>query len=197
MSPRLLRQLRLAAREQLDNLIFVVNCNLQRLDGPVRGNGKIIQELETIFRGVGWNVLKTVLGEANGTHSLRRTKRSVVDRLTQLVDGEYQKFYAEGPVYATNIFSKVTCGLVDMVRGYSDQRLRKLRVGGHDPQKVYAAYNAAIEHKGSPTVVLAKTVKGYGLGAAGEGMNITHRQKRMNEEELRHFSRSFQYSTVG
>ena len=189
--PEALAAITLAAREQLDNLIFVVNCNLQRLDGPVRGNGKIIQELETIFRGVGWNVLKTVWGTEWDPLFAKDKEGVLVDRLTQLVDGEYQKFYAEGPVYAHKHIFEGDPRLESMVRGYSDQQLRKLRVGGHDPQKVYAAYNAAIEHKGSPTVILAKTVKGYGLGAAGEGMNITHQQKKMNEEELRHFRDRF------
>jgi pyruvate dehydrogenase E1 component len=189
--PETLAAISLAVREKLDNLIFVVNCNLQRLDGPVRGNGKIIQELETIFRGVGWNTLKVVWGSEWDPLFAKDSEGLLVKRLTELVDGEYQKFYFEGPLYAHQRIFAGDPRLAAMVSDYSEADLRKIRVGGHDSRKVFAAYAAAVRHRGSPTVILAKTVKGYGLGAAGEGMNVTHQQKTLNEEELRKFRDRF------
>jgi pyruvate dehydrogenase E1 component len=189
--PETLAALTLAVREELDNLIFVVNCNLQRLDGPVRGNGKIIQELETIFRGLGWNAIKVIWGSEWDALFAKDAEQLLRDRLTKLVDGEYQRFYVEGPAYARKYIFDHDPRLQRMIEGYSEDQLRHLRVGGHDPQKVYAAFHAAVRHRGSPTVVLAKTVKGYGLGAAGEGMNITHQQKKLNEEELHAFRDRF------
>ena len=189
--PETLAAITLATREKLDNLVFVVNCNLQRLDGPVRGNGKIIQELETVFRGVGWNTLKVIWGSEWDPLFAKDDEGLLVKRLTDLVDGEYQKFYLEGPLYAHKRIFSGDPRLAAMVNGYSEDDLRKLRVGGHDPRKVYAVYKAAINHHGAPTVILAKTVKGYGLGAAGEGMNITHQQKKLNDDELRYFRDRF------
>jgi pyruvate dehydrogenase E1 component len=190
--PETLGALTLASREQLDNLIFVINCNLQRLDGPVRGNGKIVQELETAFRGAGWNVIKVIWGsdwdpliEADNTGLL-------VQRMTETLDGEYQKYVVEPGSYIRQHFFGKYPELVELVKGYTDEQLHALRRGGHDPLKVYAAYKAAVEHQGSPTVILAKTVKGYGLGEAGEGRNVTHQQKKLNEEELRFFRDRFE-----
>jgi pyruvate dehydrogenase E1 component len=189
--PETLGALTLASREQLENLIFVINCNLQRLDGPVRGNGKIIQELEAIFRGAGWNVIKVIWGSdwdpllAKDEHGL------LVRRMDEVVDGYYQKYSVEPGSYTRQHFFGVHPELLKMVEHLSDEQIRKLRRGGHDPEKVYAAYQAAVEHRGSPTVILAKTVKGYGLGESGEGRNITHQQKKMNEEELREFRNRF------
>jgi len=190
--PETLGALTLASRERLDNLIFVINCNLQRLDGPVRGNGKIIQELETAFRGAGWNVIKVIWGsdwdpliEADNTGRL-------VQRMTEVLDGEYQKYVVEPGSYVRQEFFGKYPELLELVKGYGDEQLHGLRRGGHDPEKVYAAYKAAVEHQGSPTVILAKTVKGYGLGEAGEGRNVTHQQKKLNEEELRFFRDRFE-----
>jgi pyruvate dehydrogenase E1 component len=189
--PETLGAITLASREQLDNLIFVINCNLQRLDGPVRGNGKIIQELETAFRGAGWNVLKVIWGsdwdpliEADNTGLL-------IQRMNEALDGEYQKYVVEPGSYVRKEFFGKYPELLELVKSYSDEQLHALRRGGHDPVKVYAAYKAAVEHTGSPTVILAKTVKGYGLGEAGEGRNVTHQQKKLNEEELRFFRDRF------
>ena len=189
--PETLGALTLAAREKLDNLVWVVNCNLQRLDGPVRGNGKIIQELEGVFRGAGWNVIKVVWGsewdallEADHTGLL-------VKRMEEAVDGDYQKYVVEPGSYIRRHFFGKYPELLHLVNGLTDSQLQKLRRGGHDPKKVYAAYLAATTHKGQPTVVLAKTVKGYGLGEAGEGRNISHQQKKMNEKELREFRSRF------
>jgi pyruvate dehydrogenase E1 component len=190
--PETLGAITLAARERLDNLIFVINCNLQRLDGPVRGNGKVIQELETAFRGAGWNVIKVIWGsdwdpliEADNTGLL-------VQRMTEALDGEYQKYVVEPGSYIRREFFGKYPELLELVKGYSDEQLHSLRRGGHDPEKVYAAYKAAVEHEGSPTVILAKTVKGYGMGEAGEGRNVTHQQKKLNEEELRFFRDRFE-----
>ena len=189
--PEALAAITLAAREQLDNLIFVVNCNLQRLDGPCAAMGKSFKSWKRFFGASDGMPSREIWGSEWDPLFAKDKDGALVARLTRLVDGEYQKFYAEGPVYAHKHIFEGDPRLEALVRGYSDQQLRRLRVGGHDPQKVHAAYNAAIQHRGSPTVILAKTVKGYGLGAAGEGMNITHQQKKMNEEELRLFRDRF------
>ncbi|MGA6926195.1 MAG: pyruvate dehydrogenase (acetyl-transferring), homodimeric type [Desulfosarcina sp.] len=189
--PESLGAITLAAREHLDNLIFVVNCNLQRLDGPVRGNGKIIQELEAAFRGAGWNVIKVIWGDDWDPLLAQDDQGLLVKRMEEVPDGQYQMYSVAGGDYIREDFFGRYPELAKMVEGYSDEQLRRLRRGGHDPQKVYAAYQAAVEHKGSPTVILAKTVKGYGLGEAGEGRNVTHQQKKLNEEELRHFRSRF------
>lgn len=189
--PESLGALSLASREELDNLIFVVNCNLQRLDGPVRGNGKIIQELESVFNGNGWNVIKVVWGSDWDPIFEKDVDGKLVERMGELVDGEFQKMSVESGAYVR----KYICGddpdLHKLLEGITDNQLRKLRRGGHDPEKVYTAYKAAIDHKGGPTVVLAKTIKGYGLGEAGEGRNISHQQKKLNESELREFRARF------
>jgi len=189
--PESLGAITLASREKLDNLIFVINCNLQRLDGPVRGNGNIIQELEAAFRGAGWNVIKVLWG-SDWDPLLAKDKDGVlVKRMGEVVDGEYQKYIVEPGSYIREHFFGADPRLLEMVNDLSDEQLAKLRRGGHDPQKVYAAYKAAVDHKGSPTVILARTIKGYGLGEAGEGRNITHQQKKLNEEELREFRTRF------
>ncbi len=189
--PESLGAITLASREGLDNLIFVVNCNLQRLDGPVRGNGKIIQELEAAFRGAGWNVLKVIWGGDWDALLARDKTGLLVKRMGEVVDGEYQKYTVEPGSYIREHFFGKYPELSALVEHLSDEQLRKLSRGGHDPEKVYAAYKAAVEHKGSPTVILAATVKGYGLGEAGEGRNITHQQKKLNEEELGEFRTRF------
>ncbi|MCE5266433.1 MAG: pyruvate dehydrogenase (acetyl-transferring), homodimeric type [Planctomycetaceae bacterium] len=190
--PETLGALTLAAREQLDNLIFVVNCNLQRLDGPVRGNGKIIQELEGIFRGAGWNVIKVIWGSDWDPLLARDTDGLLVQRMNQVVDGEFQKYVVAPGDYVRKHFFDADPRLEAIFADLTDDQLHRLKRGGHDPAKVYAAYKAAIEHKGSPTVILAKTIKGYGLGEAGEGRNITHQQKKLNEDELVEFRRRFE-----
>ncbi|MBA3507991.1 MAG: pyruvate dehydrogenase (acetyl-transferring), homodimeric type [Betaproteobacteria bacterium] len=181
----------MAGRENLDNLIFVINCNLQRLDGPVRGNGKIIQELESDFRGAGWNVIKLVWG----THwdaLLARDKTGLLrKRMMEALDGEYQTFKAKDGAYVRKYFFGKYPELLDLVSGYSDDDIWNLNRGGHDPLKTYAAYDAAIHHKGQPTVILAKTIKGYGMGEAGESQNITHQQKKMTAEPLKRFRDRF------
>jgi len=189
--PETLGALSLAGREGLDNLTWVVNCNLQRLDGPVRGNGKIIQELESVFTGAGWNVIKVIWG-SNWDALLRADKTGLlIRRMEEVVDGEYQKYsVATGSYIRKHFFGKYP-ELLALVNHLTDEDLRTLTRGGHDPQKVYAAFKAATEHKGQPTVILAKTVKGYGLGEAGEGRNVTHQQKKMNEKELREFRARF------
>jgi pyruvate dehydrogenase E1 component len=189
--PESLGAITLPAREKLDNLIFVINCNLQRLDGPVRGNGQIIQELEAAFRGAGWNVIKVLWGSNWDPLLAKDEDGLLVKRMGEIVDGEYQKYAVESGAYLREHFWSVDARLLDMVRHMSDDQLKKLRVGGHDPEKVYAAFKAAVEHTGSPTVVLARTIKGYGLGESGEGKNITHQQKKMNEDELRAFRTRF------
>jgi pyruvate dehydrogenase E1 component len=189
--PETLGAITLASREKLDNLIFVVNCNLQRLDGPVRGNGSIVQELEAIFRGAGWNVIKVLWGDDWDALLAKDDEGLLVKRMGEVVDGEYQKYSVEPGSYVRQHFFGAHPSLLEMVKHLSDEQLRKLRRGGHDPEKVYNAYKAAVEHKGSPTVILARTIKGYGLGEAGEGRNITHQQKKMNEEELREFRARF------
>jgi pyruvate dehydrogenase E1 component len=189
--PESLGAITLAAREKLDNLIFVVNCNLQRLDGPVRGNGKIIQELEAAFRGAGWNVVKVIWGE--DWDPLLESDRDglLVRRMGEVVDGESQKYAVMPGSYIREQFFGASPELEAMVAHLSDEQLRRLRLGGHDPKKVYAAYRSAVEHRGSPTVILARTIKGYGLGEAGEGRNITHQQKKLNVDELREFRTRF------
>jgi pyruvate dehydrogenase E1 component len=189
--PETLGAITLASRENLDNLIFVVNCNLQRLDGPVRGNGKIIQELEAIFRGAGWNVIKVIWG-SNWDPLLSKDRDGIlVKRMTQALDGDYQKYSVASGEYIRNHFFGTDPRLQDMVKDLSDTELQKLRRGGHDPEKIYPALKAAVENIGSPTVILAKTIKGYGLGEAGEGRNITHQQKKLNEDELKLFKKRF------
>ena len=183
--------LSLAARENLDNLIWVVNCNLQRLDGPVRGNGKIIQELEALFRGAGWNVIKVIWGSDWDPLLAADTRGLLAERMERAVDGDYQKYSVAPGSYTRKHFFGTDPALLEMVNHLSDDDIRRLSRGGHDPQKVYAAYSAAIRHQGAPTVILAKTVKGYGLGEAGEGRNITHQQKALNEKELRDFRSRF------
>ncbi|MCZ6794097.1 MAG: pyruvate dehydrogenase (acetyl-transferring), homodimeric type [Planctomycetota bacterium] len=189
--PETLGAITLASREQLDNLIFVINCNLQRLDGPVRGNGKIIQELEAIFRGAGWNVIKVIWGSDWDPLLARDDDGELVARMGEVVDGQYQKYSVEPGSYTREHFFGTSPKLREMVESLTDDQIRKLRRGGHDPVKVYAAYKAAVEHRGSPTVILAKTIKGYGIGEAGEGRNITHQQKKLNEDELREFRTRF------
>jgi pyruvate dehydrogenase E1 component len=189
--PESLGAISLAGREKLDNLIFVINCNLQRLDGPVRGNGKIIQELEGDFRGVGWNVIKVVWGSgwdellAKDTHGMLRK------RMEECVDGEYQDFKSKNGAYVREKFFGKYPETAAMVADWTDDKIWKLTRGGHDPTKVYAAYKAATEHKGQPTLILPKTVKGYGMGEAGEGQMITHQQKKMGEQALREFRDRF------
>jgi len=189
--PESLGAITLASREKLDNLIFVVNCNLQRLDGPVRGNGQIIQELESAFRGARWNVIKVLWGSEWDPILERDTEGLLVKRMGELVDGEYQKLVVSSGAYVREHFFGSDPRLLALVEPLPDEALRRLRLGGHDPRKVYAAYKAAVEHKGSPTVILARTIKGYGLGEAGEGKNVTHQQKKLNEEELKEFRSRF------
>jgi pyruvate dehydrogenase E1 component len=189
--PEALGAITLPAREKLDNLIFVINCNLQRLDGPVRGNGQIIQELEAIFRGSGWNVIKVMWGREWDALLAKDRDGLLVKRMGEIVDGQYQKYAVSSGAYVREHFWGVDPRLLEMVKHLSDEQLKKLSLGGHDPLKVYNAYKAAVEHKGSPTVILARTVKGYGLGEAGEGRNITHQQKKLNEDELRAFRTRF------
>jgi pyruvate dehydrogenase E1 component len=189
--PEALGSISLAAREDLDNLIFVVNCNLQRLDGPVRGNGQIIQELEAVFRGAGWNVIKVLWGSEWDDLFARDTGGLLVKRMGEIVDGEYQRYVVEDGAYFRQHFFGADPRLLEMVRHLSDDQLKSLRVGGHDPLKVYNAYRSAVSHRGGPTVILARTIKGYGLGEAGEGKNITHQQKKMNEADLFHFRDRF------
>jgi len=189
--PESLGAISLASREKLDNLIFVINCNLQRLDGPVRGNGKIIQELEAVFRGAGWNVIKVIWGDAWDPLLAKDQDGLLVRRMEEVVDGDYQNYSVKPGSHIREHFFGAHPNLLAMVEGYTDEELRKLRRGGHDPEKVFAAYKAAVEHRGGPTVILAKTIKGYGLGEAGEGKNITHQQKKMNLEELREFRSRF------
>ncbi len=189
--PESLGSITLASREKLDNLIFVVNCNLQRLDGPVRGNGKIIQELEAIFRGAGWNVIKCIWGGDWDTLIQNDRDGLLVKRLGEISDGQYQKYFVEsGAYFRQNLFGSDP-RLLKMVEHLSDEQLSRMRLGGHDPIKVHAAYRAAVDHTGGPTIVLAKTIKGYGLGEAGEGKNITHQQKKLNDDELAMFRSRF------
>lgn len=189
--PESLGAITLASREKLNNLTFVINCNLQRLDGPVRGNGKIIQELEGAFRGAGWNVVKVIWGDDWDPLLKQDEQGLLARRMMEVVDGEYQKYVvSDGDFIRNNFFGKYP-ELLELVKNYSDEKLSKLRRGGHDPEKVYAAYKAAVECTDRPTVVIAKTIKGYGLGEGGEGRNVTHNQKKLNEAELREFRSRF------
>ncbi|MGC1955213.1 MAG: pyruvate dehydrogenase (acetyl-transferring), homodimeric type, partial [Gammaproteobacteria bacterium] len=190
--PESLGAISLAAREQLDNLIFVINCNLQRLDGPVRGNGKIIQELESDFRGAGWNVIKVIWGSYWDPLFLRDTKGLLLRAMDETVDGEFQSYKAKGGAYTREHFFGKYPELKQLVSNLTDEDIWRLNRGGHDPHKMYAAYAAAVQHQGQPTVILAKTVKGYGMGEAGEGQNITHQQKKMGEEALKAFRDRFE-----
>jgi pyruvate dehydrogenase E1 component len=182
--PESLGAISMAGREKLDNLIFVVNCNLQRLDGPVRGNGKIIQELETVFRGAGWNVIKVIWGRRWDPLLAADHEGHLVRRMEECVDGEYQVFKSRDGAFVREHFFGANPELARMVEDYSDADIWSLNRGGHDAQKVYAAYAEAVRHTGQPTVILAKTIKGYGMGESGEGQNITHQQKKMNEKAL-------------
>jgi pyruvate dehydrogenase E1 component len=189
--PETLGAITLAGREHLDNLIFVVNCNLQRLDGPVRGNGKIIQELEGLFVGAGWNVIKVIWGDEWDPLLEKDETGLLIKRMEEVVDGQYQKYTVMPGAYIREHFFGKYPELLALVENYSDEKLVKLRRGGHDPEKVYAAYKEAVDTKGRPTVILAKTIKGYGLGEAGEGRNIAHNNKKLNEEELFEFRTRF------
>lgn len=189
--PESLGAISLASREKLDNLIFVINCNLQRLDGPVRGNGKIIQELESDFRGSGWNVLKVIWGSYWDPLLAMDKDGLLKKRMEECVDGEYQNFKAKGGAYTREHFFGKYPELKEMVAAMSDKDIWRLNRGGHDPHKVYAAYAAATQHKGQPTVILAKTVKGYGMGDSGEAQNTTHQQKSMDIDSLKAFRDRF------
>jgi pyruvate dehydrogenase E1 component len=189
--PEALGAITLASREKLDNLIFVINCNLQRLDGPVRGNGQIIQELEAIFRGAGWNVIKAIWGSEWDALLANDHEGRLVRRMGEVVDGQYQKYAVESGAYVRKHFWGADPKLLDMVKHLSDEQLKKLTLGGHDPIKVYNAYKRAVETRGMPTVVLARTIKGYGIGEAGEGKNVTHNQKKMNDSEVMQFRTRF------
>ncbi len=190
--PESLGAISLAGREKLDNLVFVINCNLQRLDGPVRGNGKIIQELESDFRGSGWNVIKVIWG-SYWDPLLQKDKNGILlKRMEECVDGEYQSFKSQDGAFVRKHFFGKYPELAAMVSNMSDDDIWRLNRGGHDPHKIYAAYAAAMNHKGQPTVILAKTVKGYGMGESGEGQNITHQQKKMGTASIRAFRDRFQ-----
>jgi pyruvate dehydrogenase E1 component len=189
--PESLGAISLAGREQLDNLIFVINCNLQRLDGPVRGNGKIIQELESDFRGAGWNVIKVIWGSYWDQLLARDTKGLLLKRMEECVDGEYQAFKANDGAFVRKHFFGKYPELLELVSNMSDDDIWRLNRGGHDPHKIYTAYSAAMKHKGQPTVILAKTIKGYGMGESGEGQNITHQQKKMGTSSIRAFRDRF------
>jgi pyruvate dehydrogenase E1 component len=188
--PEAMGSLTLASREKLDNLIFVVNCNLQRLDGPVRGNGKIIQELEAAFRGAGWNVIKVIWGCDWDELLARDTTGLLLKRMEECVDGDYQSCKVKGGAYIRDYFFGKYPQLLELVADKSDEELSRLRLGGHDPQKLYNAYRYAVEHRGAPTVILAKTIKGYGLGSA-EARNATHQEKKLNDDNLAHFRARF------
>lgn len=189
--PESLGAISLAAREKLDNLIFVVNCNLQRLDGPVRGNGNIIQELETVFRGAGWNVIKVIWGGLWDPLFEKDKSGLLVKRMGEAVDGEYQNYKAKGGAYTREHFFGKYPELKKLVEDLSDEDIWHLNRGGHDPKKVYAAYHQAVTTKDKPTVILAKTVKGYGLGSAGEALNIAHNTKKMTVDQLKLFKQRF------
>ena len=189
--PESLGAIGLAARTKLDNLIFVVNCNLQRLDGPVRGNGKIIQELEGRFRGAGWNVIKVIWGSYWDPLLSKDKTGLLVKRMTEAVDGEYQAFKAKGGAYVREKFFGKYPELKELVANMTDADIWKLNRGGHDPHKVYSAYHAAMQSKGKPTVILAKTIKGYGMGKSGESMNTTHQQKKLDEKDLLYYRDRF------
>jgi pyruvate dehydrogenase E1 component len=189
--PESLGAITLASREKLDNLIFVINCNLQRLDGPVRGNGQIIQELEAIFRGAGWNVIKCIWGGEWDDLLEKDHDGLLVKRMGEVVDGEYQKYAVESGAYVRKHFWGADPRLLEMVKHLSDEQLKKLTLGGHDPGKVFNAFKRATEAKGMPSVVLARTIKGYGIGESGEGKNITHQQKKLNDDEVGAFRSRF------
>lgn len=189
--PEAMGAITLAAREYLDNLIFVINCNLQRLDGPVRGNRKIIQELEAAFKGAGWNVIKVVWGSDWDPLLDADTSGLLVKRMDELLDGQAQKYVVSSGAHVREDFFGKYPELLKLVENYSDEQISKLRRGGHDPVKVYNAFKKAVENTGTPTVILAQTIKGYGLGEAGEGKNITHKQKELNEKELYEFRSRF------
>ncbi|MFP4381521.1 MAG: pyruvate dehydrogenase (acetyl-transferring), homodimeric type [Candidatus Sumerlaeia bacterium] len=189
--PETLGAIKFAAQEELDNLVFVINCNLQRLDGPVRGNGKVIQDLEATFRGAGWKVIKVLWGTEWDELFEEDDDGLLLQRVNEMVDGESQKLsVAEGDYVREHFFGKYP-ELKERVKHLNDEHLKRLRRGGHDPYKVFAAFHEAMQHEGSPTVILAQTIKGYGLGEAGEGRNVTHSQKKLNEEELREFRTRF------
>ncbi|MBL8139006.1 MAG: pyruvate dehydrogenase (acetyl-transferring), homodimeric type [Acidobacteria bacterium] len=189
--PEALGAITLASREKLDNLIFVINCNLQRLDGPVRGNGQIIQELEAAFRGAGWNVIKAIWGSEWDQLLENDTEGLLAKRMGEVVDGQYQKYAVEGGAYVREHFWGAHPKLLEMVKHLSDEQLKKLTLGGHDPVKVYNAYKRAVETKGQPTVILARTIKGYGVGESGESKNVAHNQKKLNDAELVAFRTRF------
>ena len=189
--PESLGAITLASREKLDNLIFVINCNLQRLDGPVRGNGQIIQELEAIFRGAGWNVIKCIWGSEWDALLEKDVDGLLVKRMGEIVDGEYQKYAVESGAYVRKHFWGADPRLLDMVKHLSDEQLKKLTLGGHDPEKVFNAFKQATETKGMPTLVLARTIKGYGVGESGEGKNVSHQQKKLNDDEVKAFRTRF------
>jgi pyruvate dehydrogenase E1 component len=189
--PESLGAITLASREKLDNLIFVINCNLQRLDGPVRGNGQIIQELEAAFRGAGWNVVKAIWGSEWDALLANDHEGRLVKRMGEIVDGQYQKYAVESGAYVRKHFWGADPKLLEMVKHLSDEQLKKLTLGGHDPLKVYNAFKRAVDTKGMPTVVLARTIKGYGIGESGEGKNVTHNQKKMNDSEVMEFRTRF------
>ena len=190
--PESLGAISLAGREKLDNLIFVVNCNLQRLDGPVRGNGKIVQELEGVFRGAGWNVIKVLWGSTWDKLFVKDKSGLLLQRMEECVDGEYQDFKSKDGAYVRAHFFGKYPELKALVADMSDDEVWKLSRGGHDPFKVFAAYSAAVRHKGQPTVILAKTVKGYGMGESGEGQMISHQAKKMTQDSLKQFRDRFQ-----
>lgn len=190
--PESIGAITVAAREKLDNLIFVINCNLQRLDGPVRGNSKIIQELEALFRGAGWNVIKVIWGHRWDPLLAKDSQGFLIKRMEECVDGEYQNFKARDGAYVRERFFNKYPELKAMVADMTDEEIWHLNRGGHDSSKVYNAYAAAMKHQGQPTVILTKTVKGYGMGTAGEGLNITHQQKKMSEKDLQHFRDHFE-----
>ncbi|WP_041366309.1 pyruvate dehydrogenase (acetyl-transferring), homodimeric type [Methylophaga frappieri] len=189
--PESLGAITLAGREKLDNLIFVVNCNLQRLDGPVRGNGKIVQELEALFRGAGWNVIKVLWGSGWDQLLARDTHGLLLKRMEEVVDGEYQNYKAKDGAYVREHFFGKYPELLEMVSDMTDEDIWNLSRGGHDPRKIYAAYKRAVDQTEQPTVILAKTVKGYGMGEAGEGQNTTHQQKKLEVEHMKRFRDRF------
>ncbi|HET9701714.1 MAG TPA: pyruvate dehydrogenase (acetyl-transferring), homodimeric type, partial [Burkholderiales bacterium] len=189
--PESLGAISLAVRERLDNLVFVINCNLQRLDGPVRGNGKIIQELESDFRGAGWNVIKVIWGSYWDPLFMKDTKGLLLKRMEECVDGEYQTFKSKDGAYVRKHFFGKYPELLEMVSNMTDDDIWRLNRGGHDPHKIYAAYAAAMKHRGQPTVILAKTIKGYGMGEAGEGQMVSHQQKKMGTVSLKTFRDRF------
>ena len=189
--PESLGALTLASRENLNNLIFVVNCNLQRLDGPVRGNSKVIQELEGAFRGAGWNVIKVIWGSEWDELFQKDINGKLIERLANLVDGDLLKYTVEGGAYFRKEFFGKEPELLDMVKDHSDEDLEQMLAGGHDPVKMYSAYHEAVNSKDKPTAILARTIKGFGLGDAGEGRNITHNQKKLNENQMLHYRDRF------